>query len=175
MKTIELAFSRAGIQDASQLVELINSAYRGKSSRQGWTTEADLLDGLRTDIEEIQSLLVNPDTLIIKCEAAGILVGSVRLQYSGEQVEIGMFAVSPPLQGQGIGKRLLSFAEQMALQTWPVNRLEMSVISCRKELIAFYERLGYRRTGICQPFYLNPELWQPKVSGLMLEFLEKQF
>jgi hypothetical protein len=49
----------------------------------------------------------------------------------------------------------------------------MSVIACRNELIAFYQRRGYRRTGVSKAFPVNPELWTPKVAELRLEILEK--
>jgi len=84
-----------------------------------------------------------------------------------------VFAVNPALQGCGIGKALLQAAEFAAQKTWSVNRFVMVVISCRHELIAFYERRGYRRTGINKAFPLKPSVWTPKVSDLALVILEK--
>jgi len=101
------------------------------------------------------------------------LLGSVHLQIISGQVHLSMFAVSPPRQGLGIGKQLLQAAERTARQKWQVNRFVMAVIPCRHELIAFYERRGYRRTGISQAFPVNPSLWTAKVAGLRLEYLEK--
>lgn len=170
---LELTFTKAEPVDAESLVRLINSAYRGESSRQGWTTEADLLDGRRTDAEDILNLIAAADSLILLCRQGGELRGSVHLQYQDRQVQIGMLAVDPALQGQGIGKRLLAAAEAQARQSWTVERLLMAVIPCREELIAFYERRGYRRTGIKKDFPANPALWLPKVTGLSLELLEK--
>lgn len=170
---LELIFAKAKPADAESLVRLINSAYRGESSRQGWTTEADLLDGRRTDVEDILNLIAAADSLILLCRQGGELLGSVHLQYLDRQVQIGMLAVNPALQGQGIGKRLLAAAEAQARQLWPVERLLMAVIPCREELIAFYQRRGYRRTGVKKDFPVNPALWSPKVAGLSLELLEK--
>jgi predicted N-acetyltransferase YhbS len=164
---------KAEKQDAGQIAALINSAYRGEASQQGWTTEADLLDGLRTDTEEILQLIASDGSMILLCKVEAEPVGSVHLQKQAEQVCLGMLAVSPLLQGRGIGKQLLEAAEQAAKQTWSVNKSVMSVISCRSELIAFYQRRGYRRTGASNAFPVNPELWQPKVAGLRLEILEK--
>ena len=170
---VELAFAKAEISDAAQLAAFINDAYRGESSKLGWTTEADLLDGARTDLADILKLLTADDSMLVLCRADGNLLGSVHMQRNGEQVRIGMLAVNPLLQGRGIGKQLLRAAELMARQTWPVRRAVMAVISCRKELLAFYERRGYRRTGVTQAFPVNPDLWRPKVADLRLELLDK--
>lgn len=171
---LELKFSKAQITDAARLVELVNSAYRGEASRQGWTTEADLLDGRRTHVGDILDLMADDVSMIMLCKRGRELLGSVHLQQQGERVHIGMLAVSPASQGLGIGKRLLLAAEEEARQTWECNCFAMSVISCRQELIAFYERRGYNRTGISKPFPLNPALWTPKVQDLRLELLEKR-
>ncbi|WP_445367523.1 GNAT family N-acetyltransferase [Methylomonas sp. BW4-1] len=170
---LELTFTRAEPADAEQLAELINAAYRGESSRQGWTTEADLLDGRRTDAADILDLIAGAGSMILQCRRQGDLLGSVHLQKVDQQGHIGMLAVAPAMQGLGIGKRLLAAAEAEAVQTWGVNHLVMAVIPCRAELMAFYERRGYRRTGISKAFPINPEMWTPKVADLSLELLEK--
>lgn len=164
---------KAEKQDAKQIAALVNSAYRGESSKQGWTTEADLLVGRRTDTEEILRLISSEDSMFLLCKAEAELVGSVYLQKQVEQVYLSMLTVSPLLQGRGLGKRLLEAAELTAQETWVATKLVMDVISCRNELIAFYERRGYRRTGATRAFPVNPELWTPKVADLRLEILEK--
>ncbi|AMK77000.1 MULTISPECIES: GNAT family N-acetyltransferase [Methylomonas] len=171
---LELIFSKAEPADAEQLAELINSAYRGESSRQGWTTEADLLDGRRTDAVDILDLITGAESMILLCRRQGDLLGSVHLQKVDQQVHIGMLAVAPAMQGLGIGKRLLEAAEAEARQAWLAACLVMAVIPARTELIAFYERRGYQRTGVIKAFPVNPALWKPKVAGLSLELLEKQ-
>lgn len=171
---LELVFARAESVDAVELAELINSAYRGESSRQGWTTEADLLDGRRTDISDIRRLIATADSVILLCRDQADLLGSVHLQKTGQNVQIGMLAVRPSMQGRGIGKRLLRAAEAEACQLWSATCLSMAVIPCRTELMAFYERCGYRRTGTIKEFPVNPLMWTPKVPGLTLELLEKR-
>jgi len=151
----------------------VNSAYRGESSKSGWTTEADLLGGQRTDGAEITQLIEATDSLILLCFQGGTLVGSVHLEREPRGVYLGMFTIQPTRQGTGIGKRFLAEAEQVAVQYWQAPRMIMTVISLRQELMAFYERRGYVRTGKYKPFPSDPRFGIPKVSGLQLEILEK--
>ncbi len=171
--TSTLAISKAEIHDAERITALVNSAYRGVASKQGWTTEADLLLGRRTDTEEILRLISADDSMFLLCKADTELVGSVHLQKQADQVFLGMLAVNPLLQGKGLGKQLLLAAEQAAQEAWTVSKAVMSVIACRNELIEFYQRRGYLRTGVSMIFPVNPELWLPKVADLRLEILEK--
>ncbi|MGZ5009854.1 MAG: GNAT family N-acetyltransferase [Methylobacter sp.] len=171
--TVVHSISKAEIQDAEQIAALVNSAYRGEFSKQGWTTEADLVMGRRTETDEIERLIATDDSMFLLCKVEAQLIGSVHLQKQADQVYLGMLAVRPPLQGRGVGKQLLFAAEQAAQRTWAVNKLVMSVIESRSELIAFYQRSGYRRTGVSKAFPLKPELWTPKFADLRLEILEK--
>jgi ribosomal protein S18 acetylase RimI-like enzyme len=170
-------YRKAIITDTEAIAQLVNSAYRGESSRAGWTTEADLLDGSRINSDEIKQLIETKYAIILLCFNDAELVGSVCLEKEQklEQavVHIGMFVVKPVLQGRGIGKRLLAEAEKLANQTWEVQKFQMHVITVRQELIAFYGRLGYQQKGIFSDFPANPDVWQPKVTGLRLEVLEK--
>jgi len=168
-----LSIAKAEKQDAEQIAALANAAYRGESSKQGWTTEADLLAGRRTETEEILRLIATDDSMFLLCKDGAELVGSVHLQKQADLVCLGMLAVRPSLQGRGVGKQLLLAAELAAQETWGVGKSVMTVISCRNELIAFYQRRGYRRTGVSKAFPVNPELWTPKVAELRLEILEK--
>jgi ribosomal protein S18 acetylase RimI-like enzyme len=169
-----LSFRRAKVEDAQAITDLVNSAYRGETSKQGWTTEADLLDGLRTTVQEIQQLITGEDSFLLLCFRGAMLAGSVHVEKQGAQAYIGMFVVRPDIQGAGIGKHLLKEAETRARKAWQVNSYVMVVITSRHELIAFYERRGYRRTGEQSEFPVNPDLWMPKVSGLKMERLEKR-
>lgn len=170
---LSLSFTIAQTQDIDPLVTLVNSAYRGEISKQGWTTEADLLDGYRTDAAELQRLIASNDSMIILCKSGKELIGSVHIQSNEELVYLGMLAVKPTLQGGGVGKQLLQTAELAAQQNWVVSKFVMAVITTRQELIAFYERRGYQRTGTIKEFPINPALWTPKVAALQLELLEK--
>jgi ribosomal protein S18 acetylase RimI-like enzyme len=168
-----MQIQQAKLKHAELLVELINTTYRGESSRLGWTTEADLLDGLRTDLTDITRLLTASESMILIAQQDQQLIGSVHLQRNGDYAQLGMLSVKPILQNQGIGKQLISVAEAIAQQQWGVKFMRMAVIPCREQLIAYYQRRGYVRTGETISFPVNPALWTPKVSGLCLEWLEK--
>lgn len=172
-----LSFRRAEPADAAAIVSLVNSAYRGESSRAGWTTEADFLDGQRTDLDEVSSLLAAENSLFLLCyvssEAGSTLIASAHLENSAEGVHFGMFAVKPGLQNGGVGKRFLEAAETLASRTWGAPKMLMAVITLRLALIEFYERRGYRRTGRIKRFPQSHKFGIPKVTGLQLEVLEK--
>lgn len=171
--TTQISFRKAVAEEAEFIARLVNSAYRGDSSKAGWTTEADLLDGQRTDPSEIQSLIQNADSMILLCLQNDEVVGSVLLKKENTAAYLGMFVVKPTLQGNGIGKQFLSAAESAAQQEWGVSKMTMSVITIRPELMAFYQRRGYRRTGEVLPFPDDPAAGIPLVPNLQFEMLEK--
>lgn len=167
------SFRKAMVADAQAIAQLVNSAYRGEASRAGWTTEADILDGLRTNADEVKRLIESDGVMILLCMNLGDLIGAVCLEKMRNIVNIGMFVVNPMLQNQGIGKALLVTAENLAQQMWEVDKFQMHVITVRHELLAFYLRRGYQRTGFVSEFPVNPAVWQPKLTGLQLVVLEK--
>jgi len=170
----QLSFRRAQPSDIAAIVALVNSAYRGESSRAGWTTEADLLGGQRTDADEIARLVGKDDSMILLCLRGNKIIGSVHLEKVNADIAyMGMLVVRPVLQGQGLGKRFIREAELAARTEWGMARMQIQVIMLRHELIAYYERLGYRRTGETRPFPSDPRYGIPKVAGLEFEVLEK--
>jgi ribosomal protein S18 acetylase RimI-like enzyme len=174
-KSPEHVFRRADITDATAVAALVNSAYRGDSSRAGWTTEADLLGGQRTDAEEIARLVAAPGSLILLCLQGDEIVGSVHLeQVDAATAYLGMLVIKPVLQGEGLGRRLMAAAEELVRAEWGAERMQMQVITLRHELIAYYQRRGYRRTGEIRPFPADdPRFGLPKVAGLAFEVLER--
>lgn len=143
--------TQATIADAAELSALINSAYRGESSKKGWTTEADLLEGTRTSEEELISIIASPNHYLLKFTRDEKIIGSVLLIAKKEVLYLGMLTVSPELQNSGIGKQLLQAAEQLAQQL-ELSKIQMTVIGIRKELLAWYIRNGYEDTGLREPF-----------------------
>lgn len=165
----------ASIDDVAAIVALVNSVYRGDSSRLGWTTEADLLDGQRTDAREVAELLAAADSEFMLADDDQGLLGCAHLKRDGDVAWFGMFSVRPGRQGQGLGRAFLAQAESCARQLWAVSAMRMSVISLRSELIAYYERRGYRHTGEMLPFPKDPRFGTPKVAKLEFTVLEKAF
>ncbi len=143
----------ASASDIPAIKDLLNSAYRGESSRKGWTTEADLIAGnVRTDEQNLTEVMAIPGSVFLKyISDAGVIQGCVNLQVQGEKVYLGMFSVDPDLQGAGIGKIILIAADEYT-RSQGCNCVYMSVISVRAELIAWYQRHGYVDTGARKPF-----------------------
>ncbi|MFD9166122.1 GNAT family N-acetyltransferase, partial [Streptomyces sp. NPDC059558] len=98
-----LSFRSAVETDVPELVDLVESAYRGDASRAGWTTEADYLDGQRTDPDGVRAVIAAPDGVLLVVERAGELVACCQLEHRDDHVYFGMFAVRPGLQGGGGG------------------------------------------------------------------------
>ncbi|NBU24797.1 MAG: GNAT family N-acetyltransferase [Gammaproteobacteria bacterium] len=180
----------ARLDDADALSALVNSAYRGDSSRVGWTTEADLLGGQRTDPEALREFIAAGETsgdrvLLVHDGAAAIAApgapqtaaaidACVQLERHGDEAYLGMFTVRPTLQGGGLGRLLLAGAERDARRRWGVTAVHMTVIAQRPELIAWYERRGYRATGETVPFpYGDARFGEPRRDDLHFVVLRK--
>jgi ribosomal protein S18 acetylase RimI-like enzyme len=159
---IRPAFRAATETDVPALVALVESAYRGEASRAGWTTEADLLDGRRTGPDEVGALVADPASRLLAAEHDGELVACCHLRRETAPdgraaAHFGMFAVRPALQGSGLGRAVLAEAERVARADWGAREMRMQVISAREDLIAWYERRGYVRTGGTSPFPYGDE------------------
>ena len=169
-------FRYAGDVDVERVVALVESAYRGPSGERGWTTESSLLDGQRTDAQAVAELLRRPDCHVLLAERAGRRLASCHVERQGDAAYFGMFAVDPELQAAGIGKRMLAEAERLAREEWACHDMRMTVIEQRDELIAWYERRGYRRTGEYQPFpYGDERFGIPRRPDLRFTVLLKHF
>lgn len=170
-----ISFRTAGPRDVDALVPFVNGGYRGEGSKRGWTTEADILGGQRTDAGKLREAISETDSRIeLAFDAGGGLVGCVHLKKESDgSCYLGMLTVDPARQGDGIGKRIMTHAEDAA-RAWSCRRMRMTVISVRAELIAYYERRGYVRTGSTEPFPEDdPRFGLPKVRGLTFVELAK--
>lgn len=152
-KSRDMTILLATPDDIPALVQLVNTAYRGEGQDAGWTNESHLIEGPRTSAEDLLGLMNEPDSVILKYVTGdGVIAGCVLLQIQGDQVYLGMLSVSPLLQGKGIGKAFLRAAEDFAL-SFGCSAVQMTVITLREDLLAWYERHGYKRTGELLPFH----------------------
>lgn len=170
-----MIFRAATHSDIEMIHHLVNSAYRGDSSKKGWTTEADILDGQRTDPEKLREMMDEQGARIeLMLDDSGNLLGTVFLQKNAQSCYLGMLTVNPDGQGKGIGKQLMDHSEDLA-KSWGCTQMRMTVIHLRSELIAFYERRGYVLTGAFEPFPEDdPRFGIPKVKGMRLEEMIKK-
>jgi GNAT superfamily N-acetyltransferase len=172
--------SQARDSDLPELSRLVNSSYRGESSRAGWTTEADYLDGQRTDPESLAQEVAGTDQtmLCLRDQEGGPILACVVLKRiadeQGVACYLGMLTVSPTHQAQGVGRILLMRAEEFA-RSWGAARITLGVIQLRESLIGWYERRGFRRTGQTKPFpYENPKAGKPRRDDLHFILFEKK-
>ena len=156
----------ATADDVPAVVALVQAAYRGDASRVGWTTEADLLDGQRADAEMVRALLTARGSVVLLLDdvpggddlaAEGGPLACCHVQERADgSCYVGMLAVRPDAQARGLGRVMLDAAEAHARRAG-ADRLEMTVIAQRTELIAWYERQGFVDTGERSPFPYGDE------------------
>ncbi len=147
--------------DVPRLNTLVNGAYRGDGSKKGWTTEADLLDGIRTSEPSLQAMIARPDAVILLAVDDNEIIGCVYLEQRGPVLYLGMLTVHPEQQARGIGARLMQAAEERAQQLGCLY-IQMSVLTARDSLIAYYLRKGFVDTGERLPFPDDPKFGIPK-------------
>ena len=139
--------------DVLLLHNLVERGYRGDSARLGWTHQADLVDGERIDIEELSAIIDDPTQGILLVAGEGELIACVHVSDGGHGTcHLELLCVDPRRQGGGLGTRLVAAAEQAAATRFRATRVEMTVIECRTELIAYYGRRGYAPAGERRPF-----------------------
>jgi ribosomal protein S18 acetylase RimI-like enzyme len=171
VETLSPTFRAATAADVPALVTLINRAYRSEASQAGWTTEGHLLDGPRIDEATLLQMLAAPPAVLLQAELPGQLAGCVYLEPQGPALYLSMLAVDPAAQAHGLGRQLLAQAERHAYQAG-CTTIKMSVLALRPELLAWYERQGYRRTGASEPFPATTRFGRPR-QPLTLLALEK--
>ncbi|MBY4870142.1 MULTISPECIES: GNAT family N-acetyltransferase [Burkholderia] len=159
--------------DVDALVELINAAYRPAAGAAGWTHEAALVDGARIGPVQLLETLQAQDSVLIVAATRGALAGCIEVRANDDTAYIGTLAVSPSAQDRGLGKGLLNEAEQFASRRWHLAKAVMTVLSARRELIDFYLRRGYVRTGHVTGYPINAGVGIPRDAGLTIETLTK--
>lgn len=172
---IRMFIREASTEDIPDLHKLIESAYRGEASRVGWTTEADLLAGQRTDPDELAAILADPTQRILSAWRGDNLGGCIVIADRGAGCGyFGMLSVFPPMQSFGVGRQLVAAAEVAAKALFEADRMRISVFPQRETLISWYERLGYRLTGDTLPFpYGNSRYGLPLRDDLHFVVMER--
>ena len=166
-------FRLAHANDATALVDLLNHAYRpAHALAQAWTHESDIIDGKRINLEQMQETIAQQNAVLLVAEHNHQIIGCVHLENQTNYAYIGMLTVDPNIQSQGLGKIILSYAEDYALNTWGIRSFKMSVVETRASLIAFYVRRGYQQTGTYMDYPITANVGIPK-TDLKLEYLVK--
>lgn len=178
LRPVDGVFAQSANKDLRRLVDFVNSAYRGESSKAGraWTTEADLLGGQRVDLLSLQELLSHEGrSSILLLESESDLLACVHMRLLENKIAyLGMLTVSPKHQNCGLGRELLQRAEAWCQTQWQARGIEMTVIDIRKELIEWYQRRGYETTGERRPFpYGNVRFGEPRRPDLEFVVLQK--
>lgn len=164
-------FREANIEDISKIVELVNLSYRSKEF-QGWTSEADIVEGDRIHYDQVKHLINDGSTLFVMFKNKE-LIGCVHVQKQVECCYIGMLTIHPKVQNMGMGKDILKLVEEYSIKNYSINIFKMSVLSVRKELIHFYERRGYKLTGESEPYPFQANVGTPLSSAIHVLHLKK--
>lgn len=161
-----LTIRTASPADLSLLHPVIERAYRGDAARGGWTHEADLIEGERTDLATLEGIVASPDSRLLVAKRDGAIIGCVQVSDRGGGLAyLGLLCIDPALQAAGLGRQLITAAENEACSAFAARAIEMTVIDSRHELVAYYERRGYRLTGERRPF---PIALDPPLSMVVL-------
>jgi GNAT superfamily N-acetyltransferase len=164
-----LTFRTATPTDVEPLHDLVNRCFRGDSAKEGWTHEAEMLEGERIDPPGLLELMQTEGSQIELAFEGDQMVGCVHLKHTLERAYVGLVSVDPSQQARGLGRQILAHCEELA-NGWDCTQIGMTVINLRVELIAYYERRGYHLTGQSEPFPWG--LSQPKTDGPELFLLE---
>lgn len=166
-------FRNATPADIPAITRLINLSYRGAASDRAWTHEGSLFAENRTSEAEVEAMLSTPGSRFLLGFEGDALVCSTLLKLGGDNAYLGLLAVEPSLQGGGIGRRVLEECERLAREAG-LRRMTMMVISShRPELVAYYQRRGYRLTGRLGEFSRPAVRELAARSGMRLEWMEK--
>ena len=155
--------------DVPALVDLIWAAYRSPASYERWTSEEHLVGGTRTDEPLVLAAIEGEGSAMLIVDGVDGPVGCCRiLERGGGLVSFGMFAVDPGRQGRGIGRRLLGWAQEAAVELFGARTMELEVLAQQELLRGWYERLGFAPTGETRTFPSHPEYAVPRRDDLHL-------
>lgn len=167
--------AQATLSDIPEIYRLVESVYRGEHSLRGWTTEAKLLDGPRTSPELLTLTLNTPGSVFLTARVDGRLMASVHLQKHADHAHLGMLSVDVEAQNQKLGRRMLEASEEFIKREWSLNEIHISVIDTRLELIPWYERRGFKKSGRKLDFPDDPRIGTPRAGKIQFDEMIKKF
>ena len=174
MKSKEIKIQVAELKDAEAITSLVNSVYRGENSKKGWTTEADFLEGIRITSEKVKEIISRKSDVIILAMDDNSIIGCVHLENAGKYSYLGMLSVDVSIQAKGIGKLLITECERYTKEVFGLNEIRMKVIGRRSELIAYYERRGYKTSGEREEFGASGDTFGETKEKLYFETMAKK-
>ncbi|KAL3896297.1 MAG: hypothetical protein SGCHY_004166 [Lobulomycetales sp.] len=147
---MDISIRPARLRDVEEACKCIHSAYR-ENQPGAWTSESHILSGQRISSDEFRSLVQTEADLprIIVAELSDSqIVGTleIEIEQPGKSVVLGLFSVSPAMQSNGIGKRLLTNAIDRAREAG-YSVAVMYLIELRADLLQWYVKFGFRETG----------------------------
>ena len=170
MDFASFCLEKASSEQSQAISDLVNLTYRGEI---GWTRETHIIRGNRTSRQDIEVAMSSPNGYFLVVNQSYMLASCIYVAKEKDHAYIGFFSVHPTLQGKGFGSQVLQQAEEFAIKNMGIKKFIMFVVSQRQELIAFYERRGYLRTGRIEAYPLHLDIGEPKIAGLTIEYLEK--
>ena len=168
------SFRTAIKADADSIALLVNKAYRPEPGTEGWTHESNLVSGHRINASQVAEAIARANSAVLLGLKGSDTIACVHVEKDGRGCRIGMLAVNPSLQGVGVGKQMLAYAENYGRANFGSEKFIMLVVSQRSELMSYYLRHGYQKTGAVMEFPLSAGGGIPKIDGLQIEVLEKQ-
>jgi GNAT superfamily N-acetyltransferase len=158
--------------EAAAIAALVNRAYRPAGDTPGWTHEAHLVEGDRVSESGVRGL-IQPGSVVLIAREGDAIIACVHVEARGTSAYIGMLTTEPARQAGGLGKQMLAAAERWAAAHFKAGTLCMSVLERRTDLLAYYERRGYRRTGNSEPFHAHCGVGTLREAGLRVLELAK--
>jgi len=172
---INLQFPIALPKQSGEITSLVNSVYRGEGAKKGWTTEADILGGIRITEEKVREIINTENNIIMLALLENKIIACVHLEKENSFCWLGMLSVDVNYQTYGLGKILIAKSEKFAKEKFSCNEMKMKVIGVRKELIEYYMRRGYLLTGEREDFSTAAGTFgDPKTQNLFFEVLSKK-
>ena len=97
--------------------------------------------GLNFSERDLQS---EKDDIFIACSENGHIIGCcILVRISDDALKLRQMAVDNPWQGKNVGKKIVLFAEQYAVE----HGYTTIQLNARKTAVAFYAKCGYTASG----------------------------